>query len=289
MWDGLVWGLYGAGIEGWIREIVFASDGTVMITGAIAANNELLGVAEWDGMAWRSIGPLPYEVLDAAIGLDGHLYVAVVVYSPGVGQYARVLRRDAASWAPVGEGAAAYFNPEFAVHALTAGPDGRLYIGGWVSPVSSGATNLVVWDGAQWNRLTHGLASRQSARTLEAWGEYLAIGGSFADIGPVHSPGVALLTTQTVNSSPAPEHATVQIVVAPNPTADHAVAMVQGRGEASVALYDITGRRVAVAFDGHLTGAREIELPLHDLAAGMYVVHVTTPEGRATARLLVTR
>ncbi|HLA63867.1 MAG TPA: T9SS type A sorting domain-containing protein, partial [Rhodothermales bacterium] len=61
-------------------------------------------------------------------------------------------------------------------------------------------------------------------------------------------------------------------------------------GNATLAVYDALGRRVAVLVDGALAaGAHEATWPAEGAAAGVYVVRLTTPEGTLVQRVTVSR
>ena len=62
------------------------------------------------------------------------------------------------------------------------------------------------------------------------------------------------------------------------------------RGHATVTLFDITGRKVSNIYNGILEkGRHEFNLNVSNLASGVYFVKVSTPDGEATSRLVISR
>jgi hypothetical protein len=80
--------------------------------------------------------------------------------------------------------------------------------------------------------------------------------------------------------------------VYPNPAAGQATVAFElaSAGEASVAVYDVMGRRVAVLSEGeHAAGRHEVSLDGTSLASGIYVVRVTAGEHVASERFTLVR
>ena len=76
--------------------------------------------------------------------------------------------------------------------------------------------------------------------------------------------------------------------IGPNPSAGGATVFYQtaSAGPVHLAVFDVTGRRVAVLQDGvQPAGAYEAALPA--LPAGLYVVHLASTDGVATGRAVV--
>ena len=78
---------------------------------------------------------------------------------------------------------------------------------------------------------------------------------------------------------------------APNPAADlsRLVLTTDAPQRVRAALYDVTGREVAVLFDGTADGETEITVRRDALAAGTYVVRVVGERGTATRRVVFAR
>jgi|GEM_PF-864407 len=75
----------------------------------------------------------------------------------------------------------------------------------------------------------------------------------------------------------------------PNPTRGTATVAfsLPSAATARVVLYDALGREVAVVADGtHVAGRHTAALPVRDLAAGLYLVRLTTSDGQAATRRL---
>ena len=76
----------------------------------------------------------------------------------------------------------------------------------------------------------------------------------------------------------------------PNPVRDRATVTIglPEDGRATVSVYDVVGRRVAVLFDGEAeAGWTETTFEASGLAAGTYIVQLRTPVGAATGKLVV--
>jgi hypothetical protein len=77
------------------------------------------------------------------------------------------------------------------VFALTFGPDGSLYAGGWFSTAGGvPASRIARWDGSQWQPLGGGLGGGVAALAIGPDGSLYA-GGQFAMAGGVVTSGVA--------------------------------------------------------------------------------------------------
>ena len=76
----------------------------------------------------------------------------------------------------------------------------------------------------------------------------------------------------------------------PNPVRDRATVTIglPEDARATVSVYDVVGRRVAVLFDGEAeAGWTEATFEASGLAAGTYIVQLRTPTGAATGKLVV--
>lgn len=78
----------------------------------------------------------------------------------------------------------------------------------------------------------------------------------------------------------------------PNPAADRAalVLTLNAAADATVVVYDVLGRRVAVLHEGPLaTGTHELAIGGEALPVGVYLVHVESGSDRLTQRITVLR
>ncbi len=105
--------------------------------------------------------------------------------------------------------------------------------------------------------------------------------------------GVYLFDDLIVSAEGAPEPAALAIeAVVPNPTAGAGTVRYRlaAAGTATVAVFDLLGRRVAVLADGpHAAGAHAARLDAGALPSGLYVVRVTQAGAVASSRLAVVR
>ena len=153
------------------------------------AGVEALGVARWDGAAWRALGGgvgFPGEgpsYLDAlAVAPNGDLYAFGSFRTAGGVAARDVARWDGAAWSAIGDGTAQVGVLD-EVYAGVIGPDGTLYVGGR----DYGERDAVLrWDGAAWVRVGGGVQGNAWTLAfgpdgaLYAGGEYLQPTGTVA-------------------------------------------------------------------------------------------------------------
>ena len=105
----------------------------------------------------------------------------------------------------------------------------------------------------------------------------------------VPSPDPFLISTP---SDAGPETAALAVGVAPNPVRSRATVRwsLDAPGDASLALYDMLGRRVALLAEGaQPAGAQTISLDASALPSGVYVLRLTAGDRAETARVTVVR
>lgn len=289
-WTGSGWVQVGDAFDLGVEAFATAPDGRLCAGGGFRSVGAapLQGVACWDGAAWGPLGAsldLPEgvgaSVRSLVFGTDGTPYVGgVAVGGVDVG----VVAWTGSEWAAVPGTPSPY------VEALAVHPDGTLYAAGNVS-ISSGAFRLSAWDGEAWSIVgeTSDLSGSVSALWIDDAGS-VWVGGAFDVIGGVHSPKVARYDPPPATAGDRLPAARVPLRVAPNPVhgAAHLTATVPA-GAAEVSVYDMLGRRVAVAFEGETAGALSVPLDTARLAPGVYVARVHTAGGAQTVRFTVVR
>ena len=165
-WDGSTWHALGSGITGTpgISEVdavaVSGNDvyvaGTFTSAGGIAVNN----VAHWDGSAWHALGtgiqnPPFGNPVAAAIALSGtDVYAGGSDLSTGNG-FVQHWTEATQSWTEI-SGLA--FNTR--INALAV-QNGHVYAAGKFTHIGAiDASNIAMWDGAQWSTLAGALQTK---------------------------------------------------------------------------------------------------------------------------------
>jgi hypothetical protein len=160
-WDGLNWSPLGDGLNGSVRAIVTAGNdlyagGSFTNSGNTSANY----VARWDDPTWHPLGD----------GFDGPVYALALVNNvlyaggdfshSGPSPLVRLARWDGSAWRSLGSGLfVGNFPVQWAVRALTAGPDGALYVGGSLRNFGFPPfTGIARWKNEQWSFLDNGLS-----------------------------------------------------------------------------------------------------------------------------------
>jgi hypothetical protein len=197
-WSGGAWSALGGGIPTTYGVEALALDGSDLYAGGNfnnAAGQTLRDIARWDGVAWR---PLGQGVIGSVIELA---FGAGVLYAGGAFRQAsgvtanRIARwnRTTNVWGPLGPGAQ-QGGPQNAVSAIVAS-GGDVYAGGFFGDIGE----LRALGIARWNRAANtwarvGEAGLESdswyANALAIRGSALYVGGSFGNVGNVHSSNV---------------------------------------------------------------------------------------------------
>lgn len=106
--------------------------------------------------------------------------------------------------------------------------------------------------------------------------------------GTVVGPGAVVFP---VGTEGGPEGARVSLSASPNPASGTAAVRltVEAPQTIAVALYDVTGRRVATLFDGTVAGELDLRVDTGAFPAGVYVIRATGSDVSLTERLTVVR
>ena len=118
-----------------------------------------------------------------------------------------------------------------------------------------------------------------------------AMAGSGAAIALTAAPVVVRVGATTSAEGAGSIEPVALSAPAPNPARGSALVRVRlaAPGHVRVTLSDVTGRTIAIAFDGALApgAVQSISLDTSSLASGLYLVRATTPQGTATRTLVV--
>ena len=93
---------------------------------------------------------------------------------------------------------------------------------------------------------------------------------------------------ETRSAKAAQQDGKTRLTVYPNPTDDVLYVELTGAGIANVALYDLQGRVVETVRATSLQGGTAT-LNMHNIPAGVYVLHVTDGEGKEYRQKVVRR
>jgi len=149
------------------------------------------GIIRWDGTQWKSLG---IGVTDTSRGTtstrnmyeyQGELYVggnfnkAGNIYSQGIAKW------DGSNWSEVGGGLSTGPRVNFAIALDFIEYQGKLIIGGEFYRVGADtATNIVAWDGSNWESLGPKTGTARQIKALEIFqGDLIAYGGNVSQFG----------------------------------------------------------------------------------------------------------
>jgi catechol 2,3-dioxygenase-like lactoylglutathione lyase family enzyme len=150
-------------------------------------------VAHWNGSSWQPFAPnfYAYDVVAAQEHL-GSLYVGGgfnTTDASASDSVRRVARWTGSNWQALGDGLREAPGDYVYVYSL-ASWGGQLAAGGHFA-IAGGlpATNIALWDGANWSALGAGVDG--DCYALEPWNGVLVAGGEFLHAGGASAPGAA--------------------------------------------------------------------------------------------------
>jgi hypothetical protein len=192
-WDGKAWTAVGAGLDGRVYALAWAS-GELIAGGEFAASGKtpVRGVARWTGTAWAPVGGGlvgEYDAVATLAAVDGGFVAGGQFTVAGTaGVIADLARWDGAAWRPVG---APLGNSADLVRVTTVLPyrDG-LFAGGIFDRAGElPASGLAWFDGTAWHDLGGGLDDLPTG--LVVVGSTLWVGGTQIEVGGRVSSGIA--------------------------------------------------------------------------------------------------
>lgn len=186
-WDGTTWSALGVGLDGWTTALaVFDPDGpgplpsTLIVGGTFsnAGGSPAAGIAQWDGLAWSSLGsgvggsnPDVFALTtfdpDGAGPAPDQLIAGGSFTSAGGGAAGFIASWDGAAWTSLSSGLSyAPFTTGKVSSLVSFDVDGIgpitpvLYAGGDFNTAGgSSASGVAAWDGVSWSALDGGLAA----------------------------------------------------------------------------------------------------------------------------------
>lgn len=190
VWDGLAWSVVGGAQFSQVRKLQVFDDGSgpALYAGGSTASGSL-GVSRWRNGAWEQLGaslggyvfdfalaPTPAGTRLAAVGSFDSLGSATSI---GLGLW------DGVQWQNIG--ASGLLNPSAGVEAFAAtvadlGSGPRMFVGGsFVRADLVSASNVVSWDGAQFEGLGQGAGLHAAAESFTSFAGATYAAGSFID------------------------------------------------------------------------------------------------------------
>lgn len=190
VWDGLAWSVVGGAQFSQVRKLQVFDDGSgpALYAGGSTATGSL-GVSRWRNGAWEQLGaslggyvfdfalaPTPAGPRLAAVGSFDSLGAATSI---GLGLW------DGVQWQNIG--VSGLLNPSPSVEAFAAvsadlGSGPRLFVGGsFVRADLVSASNVVSWDGVQFEGLGQGAGLHAAAESFTTFAGATYAAGSFVD------------------------------------------------------------------------------------------------------------
>lgn len=280
-WDGSRW------------ETIGLADGTMEFPGVLAmtvhdghlivggwfdtiGQTPAANVAAWDGRAWLPLGVgLPSNgrsaVVYALASYEGAIFAGGEFDTWGYAMY----RWNGIEWEP---------KPLKGFPSCLSTFEGNLFVGGLFYRNDGQLDGILAWTGQDWVPLGSGV--NWDVRDMATVGDDLYIVGAFTEAGGHGSFGIA---RYGVESPLAPPPRATLAPGTPNPFHDSVTFSLESASDGimRVCVVDLLGREVAVLFRGHQTAGPH---SFHwngqmgsggAVAAGIYFLHVTYPDGTA--------
>jgi trimeric autotransporter adhesin len=305
-WDGQQWHALGTGLGAGSVYALASHDGKIYAGGdftRLGTGMYAPSVAAWDGTEWSAVGDInagAFGDVRALVSYDGHLYAAH--NSRGL------LRWIDGDWQLVAEFTALFGSPtrqRVAPRALLVNGN-DLYVGGEFSRVGDQrAWRVARWNGTEWSGLGSGLWRAAGDHFASQYPFVLALagtedglwsGGWFSRAGNTPSTNVALWRNFDLATSVDYERPPRSLSLGaayPNPASTTAQFMLHAGARASITVevFDMLGRKMTVPCDLHRLNEDlwRIELPVAQLASGLYMVRVSDGERLVSRALVVSR
>ncbi|MCR9247334.1 MAG: hypothetical protein NXI31_20070 [bacterium] len=193
-WDDAGWQSLGTGMDDWVADLAFASNGDLYASGNFSTAGGVAAehLARWDGTAWHAIGngtaPVTshYTNFTAIAVMPNGDLVSDGNINLGGGSYtSQVMRWDGSTWSALGGPTATF---DHVIRRLVVLPNGDLVAGGFFSSVGNVSANGIArWNGSSWSGFGTGITSTLPQRFVDAIALHpngdLIVGGYFSDAG----------------------------------------------------------------------------------------------------------
>lgn len=201
-WNGSAWSALGTGINDTISTIIYSlaadAGGNVYVGGYFdqAGHVSVANIAKWNGTAWSALGAgLSGEPEALTVDGNGDLYAAGSFLSAGNVSANHVAKWDGTAWSALGAGLSGMSGGIFSLHAVAAGHNNDVYVGGWFDRAGDGDAGCIArWNGTTWSSLQSGsylgMNWLVTALTMDGGGNLFA-GGWFMRAGGVETTYIA--------------------------------------------------------------------------------------------------
>ena len=305
-WDGSSWspvgtGTHALGVNSNINTMCWDPSGNLYAAGAFTDSGTLAGhayVAKWDGTNWSALGTGSHALLPNSyfytICSDpaGNIYAAGSFTDSGDPVMANkdgaryVAKWDGANWTRLGGTTDTFICAPTSldnIHTIMSDPSGNIYAAGGMRDTTDftahNRTYVARWDGAHWSEI--GAVSNHQvdhgyifSLCMDGWGDLYAA-GNYIDSGSAyvqvavyaaHALGIVGVEQQHYDLSPNPNHGIVTL-------------RLSEQQDAIVHLSDMSGQILQTWDCPHMLSQ---QLDISAYAAGIYLLSVQTPDGRAS-------
>jgi hypothetical protein len=186
--------------DGTLSGIVAAPGGGLIAYGTFTRleNVEARNIALWNGASWAPLeapgdASSPGQVVGATSMPDGSLVAAVRYTPPRANPVTIIETWDGASWAALGDHACRD------VRALTAAPDGTVYIAGDEIQTGEQIGSVARWDGNRWSIIARYVESIDVYTLASLGKDSVFLGGAYRDVDGTVVRGAALWANRQWN------------------------------------------------------------------------------------------
>ena len=294
-WDGSTWNGVGGGLSGHFGIDDRADDayaitrhgGQLLVGGFfhVAGTDSIPWLASWSGDQWMPFGGIFDYAVEVILVADPLVYVGGAFNYIDTLKVNNIAAWDGSQWTPLGDGFASQSMWGSAVLDIAVDGDELYAVGGFDSTGSTAVRNVAVWREGMWQAL--GLGTNHSIGTVAVGQNYVYFGArGMVEVDSISSRGLIAWRKPGTTSVDERRQSGTRLELYPNPFLDETTIdlIAESPTESSVDVIDVLGRTVLTLFRGWVsTGVNRFKLKGTDLAAGIYVIVVETPNGRTTA------
>jgi hypothetical protein len=292
-WNGTTWTPVGSGANAlnannYIHNVVTDPSGNVYVAGDFTDANGSRYVAKWNGTSWSELGTganalyVSSPINALTTDLSGNVYVG---YTDSFAN-SYIAEWNGSSWAQVGA-----LDANNSINTLTTDAAGNLYAAGNFTD-ANGEQYVAKWDGMSWTELgtgDHSLNPNSYILTITtdtAYNVYAA--GYFTDGNDKFYVAEYDPNTQAPNGITTVKSFGTEIQIAPDPIIGQGEIILTDAATRAieVSLYDMTGRKLALLYQGEISGSEHIRFDADQIAAGAYLIRVTDGKSSQQGRFV---